>query len=422
MQSSRFGPILLQVRVRRAWLLIAFGVLFGIFLVRPSRAEDLTLERAIQTALIHRPELRASDLLTRSAAAMRHQAGALPNPRVFYQSENLGPSMDFANTVDTYAYLNQPVEISGKRHARIGTAAAAVSMATVNGDMQRRDIEYAVARAYWEALRLTYLRRMAEESQGFYHEILEYNQHRFEEGKLSAVDLMRIKLEDARAQTRLEASRLAETQALERLAAEMGLPVPGSWKLVADFAILNDPRPGALAEGVSRQRLEVKLAQQRVESARANLVLQKAQGRPDLDVLFGYKRTQGENTMLAGFQVPLPIFDRNRAGVQAAQSNVQAVRESLSGDELRSQAGWDLARTAYTTWKHQVEALYGPMATQSREIADISRAAYREGGLDLLRLLDAERLRVETQTAWAEALGNYHQSVLSLNFAAGMEP
>jgi len=62
------------------------------------------------------------------------------------------------------------------------------------------------------------------------------------------------------------------------------------------------------------------------------------------------------------------------------------------------------------------------MVAQSKEIADISRAAYREGGLDLLRLLDAERLRVETQTAWAEALGNYHQSVLSLNYAAGMEP
>jgi len=42
--------------------------------------------------------------------------------------------------------------------------------------------------------------------------------------------------------------------------------------------------------------------------------------------------------------------------------------------------------------------------------------------MDLLRLLDAERIRVETQTAWAEALGNYHQSVLSLNYAAGLEP
>ena len=422
MHSSSFGLILLAGLVRRVRLLAALGALFGILLTLPAQAEDLTLEQAIQTALSRRPELRASDFATRSARAMRRQAGALPNPRLLYQSENLGPDMDFSNGVDTYAYLNQPVEISGKRHARIGSAKAAVSLAELNTDAQKRDIEFAVARAYWETLRLTYLRRMAEESQGFYHEILEYNQHRFTEGKLSSVDLMRVRLEDARAQTRMEASKFAETQALERLAAEMGLPTPGQWSLVADFAGLNDPRPEALADNAFQQRLEVKLAQQSVESARARLMLQKAQGRPDLDVLFGYKRTSGNDTMIAGIQVPLPLFDRNRGGVQAAQSEVAAGRETLAGVELRSETDWGLAHTAYTTWKRQVEALYGPMVAQSKEIADISRAAYREGGLDLLRLLDAERLRVETQTAWAEALGNYHQSVLSLNYAAGMEP
>lgn len=422
MHPSCFKLIRLLRRLLCAPVLAAFGILWTSSLASPCRAEDLTLQYAIQTALNRRPELRASDLLTRSTVSMRRQAAALPNPRALYQSENLGPDMSFSDSVDTYAYLNQPVEISGKRHARIGLAQASVSMANMNSEVQKRDIEYAVARAYWDVLRLAYLRQMAEESQSFYHEILEYNQHRFEEGKLSAVDLMRVRLEDARAQTRLEASRLAETEALGRLAAEMGLPAPAQWTLVTDFASLNLPRPEALEADAFRQRLEVKLAQQRVQQARANLMLQKAQGRPDVDVVFGYKRTQGKDTMLAGMQVPIPIFDRNRAGVQAAQSEVLAGRESISAEELRSQRDWDLAHTAFSTWKNQVEALYRPMVTQSREIAEISRAAYREGGLDLLRLLDAERLRVETQTAWAEALGNYHQSVLSLNFAAGMEP
>jgi outer membrane protein TolC len=68
---------------------------------------------------------------------------------------------------------------------------------------------------------------------------------------------------------------------------------------------------------------------------------------------------------------------------------------------------------------------YGSLSTSSRQavdIANISRAAYREGGTDLLRLLDAEKLRVDTQSAWVEALGNYHQSVVSLEYAEGLEP
>lgn len=401
---------------------MAAGMLLGIFGCAQVHAEDLTLDRAIRIALDRRPELRASDFTKRSAEAMRRQAGALPNPRAIYQSENLRSSMDFADDVDTYAYVSQPVEVPGKRHARITVAEAGVSNAEMNAEIQKRDIEFAVAKAYWDALRLIYLRKLAEESQGFYHEILGYQESRFKEGKLAAVDLMRVRLEDARAQTRLVSSRLAEAQGFVRLAAEMGLPAPGSWSLQSDFEAVTAARPEVLAKDASEHRLEVKLAQQQVEATRSNLMLQKALGRPDLDVVFGYKRTSGDNTMIAGLQMPLPLFDRNRGGVQSAQSEVEASRASLAGVQMRSRMDWDLARTAYTTWKQQVETLYGPMVTQSKEIADISRAAYGEGGMDLLRLLDAERLRVETQIAWAEALGNYHQSVLSLNYAAGMEP
>jgi outer membrane protein, heavy metal efflux system len=81
-----------------------------------------------------------------------------------------------------------------------------------------------------------------------------------------------------------------------------------------------------------------------------------------------------------------------------------------------------LARMAYTTWKRQVTQRYQPLHEQAEEVAEISRAAFREGGMDLLHLLDAERLRVEAQTSWVEALASYHQSVLSLEYAQGIEP
>lgn len=405
-------------------LLVWIGLCIGLcsVLTQAAFAEDLTLDLAIQTALSHRAELRAANSMTESARQMRMQAGALPNPRFFYQSENLRPGMDFASNVDTYAYGSQVLEISGKRGARIGAAQANVAGANLDLEMQKRNVEFAVAQAYWEALRLAYLRKLAEESEGFYREILDYHQKRFEEGKLAAVDLMRVRLEHARAQTQLEASRLAEAQGLQRLATEMGLPVAEAWTFKTDFEAMNTPRQEAMADKASEQRIEVQLARQRLEAARANLSVQQAQGRPDLDVLFGYKRTADRNTMLAGMQMNLPLFDRNRSGVQAASSDISASRETLTGVELRTQSELNLARIAFTTWKQQVEGLYAPMLAQSKEIASVSRAAYREGGMDLLRLLDAERLRVDTQTAWAQALGNYHQSVLAVDYAAGLEP
>lgn len=407
----------------RHHIFILLGALAVLVLgASPAFAEELTLEQAVRTALAHRPEIRGADNLVDSARNLRKQAGVLPNPRLVYQSENLRPGMDFAGGVDTYAYGSQVLEMSGKRGARIGLAQTGIGRSEINRDLLTRDIEFAVAQAFWDAVRLSYLRKLTEENEGFYREMLDYHQKRLEEGKAAAVDVMRIRLESAKAQTRTEAARLAESQAMQKLAQEMGLPQSEHWMLSEKFEQLNDPRPEALADKAFEQRLEVKSAQQRIEAASAYLRLQQAQGRPDLDALFGYKRTAGTNTMLAGLQMNVPLFDRNRGGIDSARTDLAANREALKGVEIRSEAELGLARTAFETWKRQTTELYAPMVSQSNEIASISRAAYREGGLDLLRLLDAERIRIETQTAWVEALGNYHQSVLLLNYAAGLEP
>jgi len=42
--------------------------------------------------------------------------------------------------------------------------------------------------------------------------------------------------------------------------------------------------------------------------------------------------------------------------------------------------------------------------------------------MDLVRLLDAEHLRVDADMSWVNALENYHQSVVSLEYAEGVQP
>ncbi len=289
-------------------------------------------------------------------------------------------------------------------------------------EQQKRSIELRVAQTYWDALRLQYIRTLAEQSVGYYREILDYHEKRFNEGKVAAVDLLRVRLEEARAEGSADSSRLAEAQAKQRLAREMGLPAAGNWKLSESFDALNLPKDPLTPDNPQAERVEVKLARQAIDSARANLMTQRAQGRPDVDALFGYKRTAGFDTMIAGFQLNLPIFDRNQGATAAARFDVEANQSTLAAVQQQSASDLALARMSYDTWRQQVTERYRPLLNQAIDIANISRAAYREGGADLLRLLDAERLRVDTQTAWVEALGNYHQSVLSLEYAEGLEP
>jgi hypothetical protein len=52
-------------------------------------------------------------------------------------------------------------------------------------------------------------------------------------------------------------------------------------------------------------------------------------------------------------------------------------------------------------------------------VARIGEAAYREGGIDLLRLLDAQRARLDALTAWYQGLAEYQSSVTTLQIVTG---
>jgi outer membrane protein TolC len=53
-------------------------------------------------------------------------------------------------------------------------------------------------------------------------------------------------------------------------------------------------------------------------------------------------------------------------------------------------------------------------------ISQIAAAAYAEGGTDLLRLLDAERARLEAELSLAQRAAEFRQSIARLEAAEGV--
>ena len=61
-----------------------------------------------------------------------------------------------------------------------------------------------------------------------------------------------------------------------------------------------------------------------------------------------------------------------------------------------------------------------PLRENATEISNIAQAAYQQGGVELLRLLDAERSRLEAETTWIDGMVAYQQSVVNLEAAQGV--
>lgn len=79
------------------------------------------------------------------------------------------------------------------------------------------------------------------------------------------------------------------------------------------------------------------------------------------------------------------------------------------------------ARRAVELNQKQVESLRAEFLSLADESQSVSLAAYREGAVDLLALLDAQRVRSQAQEFYFQALYDYQLAVHELERAAGIE-
>jgi cobalt-zinc-cadmium efflux system outer membrane protein len=60
------------------------------------------------------------------------------------------------------------------------------------------------------------------------------------------------------------------------------------------------------------------------------------------------------------------------------------------------------------------------MSDRANRNLEITSQAYRIGGTDLVRYIDAERVSIEARVTYVRALARYHQSVVNLEYASGI--
>jgi cobalt-zinc-cadmium efflux system outer membrane protein len=140
----------------------------------------------------------------------------------------------------------------------------------------------------------------------------------------------------------------------------------------------------------------------------------------------GYKRFSGsgqftgQNTLFFGFQVPLPIFDRNQGQIAAAQAQVLGAKDAVADQEIAIRAEVESALSDYGSRRQALLKVLPAMARRAAASDEIAEGAYRLGGADILRFLDATRIDIETQVLFVQTLIDYHQSVVNLELVTGM--
>ena len=384
----------------------------------------LGLQEAVDRALQTRPSLKADAERIAAAQGLKQQAGALPNPEIQFQNENLRPGQDYSNDVDTLAYVVQPLDILGKRGRRVEAAQQSVVRTQAEYDQARWQAVRDVKLAYWDARGAQEARDLLKETVTTFARIIDYHNAQLSVGAIAEQDVLRVRLEGERLQITAGIAALRASRAQVTLLRTIGL---------TDFAnvVLSEPIDGGIAtpapvEQVLAQRPEMKVARAFVSEAEARVRLQAVLARPDLAVTYGYKRTQlpgmlaASNTAIAALTVKLPLFDRNAGNRAAAAAESRRQEHLLAATQAGVLADYQAAAQEYELRRAEVTGTLQPLREHATTIASISQAAYTQGGGDLLRLLDAQRARLDAELAWVQGMVEYQQSIVNLEAAEGV--
>ena len=403
-------------------MLLALAV--TITLAEPSQAPPpaLTLAQAVAQARTASPQRGAAVELARGLADAASSAGRLPNPLLDVRVENFGGRRGSNLPYDVFAVVSQPFELAGKRDLRRGLASADRDVASANLRIVEWQAALRTIQLYMQALKARGVLATLTANRDGLATLIDTMRHRVDEGYAAEADLLKFETESARLDIDIARAALDLQRSLGTLAYVVGATTPIEPSRLVEPPSIAPPALDArlVGEAVTRHP-DVQAAAGRVLRAGQVLALERARRVPDAVVTGGYKRTSGLDTGVAGVTLAVPLFDRNRSGTAKALGEERAAAAERDATALRlaSEAA-ALIRTAQTLSERSARATRELIAPADA-VRNAARAAFREGTVDVLRLIDAERVYSDVRRADLELRLDALTATLEARFAIGEE-
>ncbi|MBT9446662.1 MAG: TolC family protein [Hyphomonadaceae bacterium] len=379
----------------------------------------LALRDAVGLAIEADPGLRAAGASVDAARGGVRQARVRLNPELSTEVENFGGKDDLRGLqgAETTISLAQEVELGGQRKARIRVADRELHGAELERVLRGLDLIRDVQTAYYAAL-------AAEE-------IVSIERERLTTAEaLNASVARRVAaardplMAGARAQAGLAEARIALTRAQAeaatargRLATLLGLGDEQTFTLLrAEYAVPQtsdhghdlptDSSPDLARLAAERERLDAATRLERSLSYR----------NPTLSL--GYRRFEdrnGDGALVAGFAIPLGIFDRNQGSIARAQAerrraefDLEARRRAITGEFVALQRA--LASDAAA-----VRATEEDVIPQAERALSLAQQGYDRGAFSYLDVLEAQRSLSDARQGRVESLRSYHANEAALD-------
>lgn len=371
----------------------------------------------LSQALSQAPELAERKADVGAATAEAAQSRAWLNPRLDAVVENLGaPSSGGQSQRQSTYTFTQPLEILGKRDARIEAGERNVAVAESRQRQALVDFASELAVAYASAEAALARKNVAQEDLSRATEDVKAAKALVEAGKEADLRLAQAQASVSAAQAARQAAEADSIQALAQLSSLAGMPesytgIGGS--LLSSASATNAPQDATSVEPPA-----VATARAEREALEAQAQVEQKRWAPEVGLSAGVRRYgwTSSSGYVIGVSTSIPLFDRNSNGIVAANQRVAAADARLAAVRLQAEAARRSAQAQASAASQRLTATTEGERAAS-EAYRLGRIGYESGKTSLMELLvirralsDAKALTIDAQLARVRALAALAQA------------
>lgn len=370
-------------------------------------ANGIDAREAAALAMVFNPDLRVARLKAGVTEAGAKNAGLWEDPTI---------GVDLTRIIEgtphpwkVFSSIGLTIPISGRldvEKKRAGFEHAAELARVAQREWETR-IELRRAWVRWSAFdaQITSTREFLSRAE----QVLSVVDAMERAGEMTRSEARLFRIERATAQAALSALEARAASAILEIKRIAGLSPTAPIRLIADgigtFEYFGTPREreSATHELIRSRNPSLQVAVAEYEVAERALELESRKQYPDLNIGPGYGREDGEDQLLLGLSLPIPILNGNRRGIaeaeaarEVARANAEAVFQRLLSEIADAEVVHESAGKQRLLLENEIGPLVDEQYTEARRVAQL-------GEVNALVLLESLTRQQDAKARLVEA-------------------
>ncbi len=370
--------------------------------------DPLPLAQALALVIRHNPDLAAAALDTKAIEGRVLQAGLKPNPELSTEFENFAGtgSVGAVHSLELTVQLAQRFELGGKRLRRVEAAEAERQEAEREQQVRQADVLAGAARSFYEVLSAQQRLANREELAALAKKIHATVSDRVSAGKVAPVEETRAAVAAASARLEVDKTRRDLAAARDRLAALWGSPSAGFQRVDGLFRMPDLPPLSNLPVPDPGRSPDLLRLEAEARTRQTALDREIAERKSDLTLSGGFRwlNEYHDGALVAGLSIPLTWNDKRQGVIAEARVRLDQTRALRQAEENRLRAALSQSHQAYEDARQTALTLERDILPAAWSAFETVQEGYRQGKIDYLDVLDAQRTWFELRGSQIEAV------------------